>query len=43
MFDEGCSIKALALTPSLELYHVDMIIESSIRLGFLLVAPFVFY
>jgi hypothetical protein len=28
--DEGCNIKALALAPSLELYLVDRIIESSI-------------
>jgi hypothetical protein len=31
--DEGYNIKALALAPSLELYHADRIIESSEWLG----------
>ncbi len=32
--DEGCSIKALALTPSLELYPTNRIMESCVWLGF---------
>jgi hypothetical protein len=32
--DEGCSIKALMLTPSLELYHANKIIESFVWFGF---------